>query len=133
VTGPTLERFVGRIERLTTGRRLRDEDFATFQAAIRLLALTLIDAGNTPVNQAGGPEQGTIVGDYSPNLLYAIGLNLIKRFSGESIYESDESMPDAAEARLARLVPGRRNAGDGGMRVALSDVREARAHVRAGG
>jgi long-subunit fatty acid transport protein len=43
-------------------------------------ALTVIDAGSASVNQIGGPLRGTIVGDYSPNLIYAIGLNLIKRF-----------------------------------------------------
>ena len=43
-------------------------------------AFTLIDAGSASVNQAGGALRGTVVGDYSPNLLYAIGLNLIKRF-----------------------------------------------------
>jgi long-chain fatty acid transport protein len=41
---------------------------------------TLIDAGSAPVTQAGDPLQGTVVGSYSPNLLYAIGLNLIWRF-----------------------------------------------------
>jgi long-chain fatty acid transport protein len=41
---------------------------------------TLIDAGSAPINQVGGPLQGTLVGSYSPNLLYAIGLNLIWRF-----------------------------------------------------
>jgi long-chain fatty acid transport protein len=42
--------------------------------------LTIIDAGSAPVNQVGGPLQGTVVGSYSPNLLYAVGLNLIWRF-----------------------------------------------------
>jgi len=41
---------------------------------------TLIDAGSAPVNQVGGPLQGTVVGDYSPNLVHAIGLNLAWRF-----------------------------------------------------
>src|SRR5262245_31955197 len=41
---------------------------------------TLIDAGSAPVNQVGGPLQGTVVGSYSPNLIYAVGLNLIWRF-----------------------------------------------------
>jgi long-chain fatty acid transport protein len=41
---------------------------------------TLVDAGSAPVNQAGGALRGTVVGSYSPNLLYAIGLNLIWRF-----------------------------------------------------
>jgi long-chain fatty acid transport protein len=41
---------------------------------------TLIDAGSAPINQVGGPLQGTLVGRYSPNFLYAIGLNLIWRF-----------------------------------------------------
>lgn len=43
-------------------------------------ALTIVDAGSAPLNQAGGPLRGTIVGDYSPNLIYAVGLNLNKRF-----------------------------------------------------
>jgi long-chain fatty acid transport protein len=42
--------------------------------------LTVIDAGSAPVNQVGGPLQGTVVGSYSPNLIYAVGLNLIWRF-----------------------------------------------------
>jgi long-chain fatty acid transport protein len=41
---------------------------------------TLIDAGSAPVNQGGGPLTGTVVGSYSPNLLYAVGLNLAWRF-----------------------------------------------------
>jgi hypothetical protein len=41
---------------------------------------TLIDAGSAPVNQVGGPLRGTVVGSYAPNLLYAIGLNLVWRF-----------------------------------------------------
>jgi hypothetical protein len=46
-SGPTLEPFAGRVEHLATGRRLRFESFATFQAAvIRLLA------------QAGQPDEG---------------------------------------------------------------------------
>jgi hypothetical protein len=46
-SGPTLEPFAGRVEHLATGRRLRFESFATFQAAvIRLLA------------QAGQPVEG---------------------------------------------------------------------------
>lgn len=37
-TGPTLEPFVGRIEHLTTGRRIRFEGFDDFKAVvIRLL------------------------------------------------------------------------------------------------
>ena len=37
-TGPALEPFAGRVEHLGTGRRLRFESFAAFQAAvIRLL------------------------------------------------------------------------------------------------
>jgi long-chain fatty acid transport protein len=43
-------------------------------------AFTLIDAGSAPVNQDGGALRGTIAGDYSPNLIYAVGLNLSKRF-----------------------------------------------------
>ena len=40
-TGPKLEPFTGRIEHLVTGRRLRFESVATFQAAvIQLLAET---------------------------------------------------------------------------------------------
>jgi len=42
--------------------------------------LTIIDAGSAPINQTGGPLQGTLVGSYSPNLLYAVGFNLIWRF-----------------------------------------------------
>jgi long-chain fatty acid transport protein len=42
--------------------------------------LTIIDSGSAPVNQSGGPLMGTVVGTYSPNLLYAIGFNLIWRF-----------------------------------------------------
>jgi long-chain fatty acid transport protein len=42
--------------------------------------LTIIDSGSAPVNQSGGPLMGTVVGNYSPNLLYAIGFNLIWRF-----------------------------------------------------
>ncbi len=42
--------------------------------------LTVIDAGSAPVNQTGGPLQGTVVGSYSPDLLYAVGFNLIWRF-----------------------------------------------------
>ena len=42
--------------------------------------LTIIDAGSAPINQSGGPLRGTLVGSYSPNLLYAIGFNLIWRF-----------------------------------------------------
>jgi long-chain fatty acid transport protein len=41
---------------------------------------TLIDAGSAPVNQSRGPLTGTLVGDYSPNLLHAIGFNLSWRF-----------------------------------------------------
>ena len=38
-TGPTLEPFTGRVEHLTTGRRLSFDSFASLQAAvIRLLA-----------------------------------------------------------------------------------------------
>jgi hypothetical protein len=37
-TGPTLEPFAGRIEHLASGRRLKFESFAAFQAAVgRLL------------------------------------------------------------------------------------------------
>ncbi len=43
-------------------------------------AYTLIDAGSAPVNQSRGPLAGTLVGDYSPNLLHAIGFNLSWRF-----------------------------------------------------
>jgi long-chain fatty acid transport protein len=43
-------------------------------------AYTLIDAGSAPVTQAGGPLQGTVVGDYSPNLIHALGFNLTWRF-----------------------------------------------------
>jgi long-chain fatty acid transport protein len=43
-------------------------------------AYTLIDAGSAALNQAGGPLQGTLVGDYSPNLLHAIGFNVAWRF-----------------------------------------------------
>ena len=43
-------------------------------------AYTLIDAGSAPINQAGRPLQGTLVGDYSPNLLHAIGFNVTWRF-----------------------------------------------------
>jgi len=40
-TGPTLEPFSGRLEHLRTGRRVRFENFADFQAAvIRLLRET---------------------------------------------------------------------------------------------
>ena len=42
--------------------------------------LTIIDAGSAPVNQTGGPLMGTVVGSYSPDLIYAIGANLIWRF-----------------------------------------------------
>jgi long-chain fatty acid transport protein len=41
---------------------------------------TLIDAGSAPINQSRGPLTGTLVGDYSPNLLHAIGFNLAWRF-----------------------------------------------------
>ena len=38
-TGPTLDPFAGRVEHLASGRRLRFDSFAAFQAAvIRLLA-----------------------------------------------------------------------------------------------
>jgi len=36
-TGPTLEPFTGRIEHLATGRRLRFDGLAAFQAAVRRL------------------------------------------------------------------------------------------------
>ena len=40
-TGPTLEPFSGRVEHLRTGRRVRFENFAGFQAAVtRLLSET---------------------------------------------------------------------------------------------
>jgi len=40
-TGPALEPFIGRVEHLATGRRLRFESFADFQSAvIRLLSDT---------------------------------------------------------------------------------------------
>jgi len=40
-TGPTLDPFIGRVEHLATGRRLRFESLADFQAAvIRLLTDT---------------------------------------------------------------------------------------------
>jgi hypothetical protein len=40
-TGPTLEPFAGRVEHLASGRRLRFDSFAAFQAAVtRLLAET---------------------------------------------------------------------------------------------
>jgi len=42
--------------------------------------LTIIDAGSAPLTQTGGPLQGTVVGSYSPDLIYAVGLNLIWRF-----------------------------------------------------
>jgi long-subunit fatty acid transport protein len=41
---------------------------------------TLIDAGSAPVNQTGGPLMGAVVGSYSPDLIYAVGLNLVWRF-----------------------------------------------------
>jgi long-chain fatty acid transport protein len=41
---------------------------------------TLIDAGSAPVTQGSSPLTGTVVGSYSPNLLYAVGVNLIWRF-----------------------------------------------------
>jgi long-chain fatty acid transport protein len=43
-------------------------------------AYTLIDAGSAPVTQTRGPLAGTLVGDYSPNLIHAIGFNLAWRF-----------------------------------------------------
>ena len=45
-------------------------------------AYTLIDAGSAPINQTGGPLQGTLVGDYSPNLLHAVGSTSSGAFSG---------------------------------------------------
>ena len=43
-------------------------------------AYTLIDAGSAPVSQVEGPLRGTVVGDYSPNLIHALGFNLTWRF-----------------------------------------------------
>jgi len=44
------------------------------------VAYTLINGGDAPVNQAGGPLRGTVVGHYDPNLYHAIGLNFAHRF-----------------------------------------------------
>ena len=43
-------------------------------------AYTLIYAGTAPVNQTGGPLSGTLVGNYVPNFIHAIGFNLAWRF-----------------------------------------------------
>lgn len=41
---------------------------------------TLVTLGSAPTDQSGGPLRGRLVGDYSPNLVHAIGLNLVWRF-----------------------------------------------------
>jgi len=44
------------------------------------LAYTYIDAGSASVNQTRGPLAGTVQGDYSPNAIHVIGLNVAMRF-----------------------------------------------------
>ncbi len=43
-------------------------------------AYTLIDMGDAPFNQQGGPLTGNLVGHYAPNLVHVVGFNLSKRF-----------------------------------------------------
>jgi long-chain fatty acid transport protein len=43
-------------------------------------AYTYIDLGDAEIRQAGGPLNGSLAGDYSPNEIHTFNLTLIWRF-----------------------------------------------------
>jgi len=43
-------------------------------------AYEYLDAGRAEIDQAGGPLQGSLKGDYSPNVIHCFALNLIWKF-----------------------------------------------------
>jgi long-chain fatty acid transport protein len=44
------------------------------------LACTFIDAGSSRIDKTGGPLVGNLQGDYDPNYINIVNLNLIYRF-----------------------------------------------------
>jgi long-chain fatty acid transport protein len=54
--------------------------YALSQTVTLGVAYTLIYAGLAPINQSGGALVGTVVGNYSPNFIHAIGFNATWKF-----------------------------------------------------
>lgn len=44
------------------------------------LAYTFIDAGEAAIDKEGGPFVGTLQGDYDPNCINVVNVNLIYKF-----------------------------------------------------